>query len=166
MNALLKFEDYTVRAEKAAVVIIITAMVVLSFMQVLLRILFHSGIVWLDPMLRHFVLWAGFLGAALAARYQTHFALDVFSKLTSEKRRKTIKIFISLFTAAVALLLLYAACKFIRDEAAAGSVAFYVKTFAVKGCFAEAVIPLAFGLIAFHSLTGIFRPETQDEAVK
>ena len=67
MRLAFKIEEYIVKAEKALVVALIFAMVGLSFMQVLLRIFFHSGIVWLDPLLRHMVLWAGLTGAALAA---------------------------------------------------------------------------------------------------
>ena len=66
MKFIFKFENCVVRAEKGLIVSFIFLMVALSFLQVLLRLLFHSGIVWLDPMLRHMVLWAGLLGAAVA----------------------------------------------------------------------------------------------------
>jgi len=158
MTPLLKFEDLLVKAEKGAVVTLIFAMVCLSFLQVLLRIFFHSGIVWLDPLLRHMVLWAGLTGAALAARYSRHFALEAFGKLAPKAFHRPLEIFSSLFTVAASGLLFYAAWKFIRDEFTAGSVAFYINDLSVKGGWAELIIPLAFALIAFHALAGIFRP--------
>ena len=74
MRSVFQFEDYIVKAEKGLVVLLIFAMVGMSFTQVLLRLLLHSGIVWLDPLMRHMVVWAGLTGAALAARYGSHFA--------------------------------------------------------------------------------------------
>ncbi|MBP5286492.1 MAG: TRAP transporter small permease [Elusimicrobiales bacterium] len=163
MKTLFRIEDYIVKVEKGIVVFLIAAMVLLSFMQVLLRIIFHSGIVWLDPLLRHCVLWAGFTGAALAARYSKHFALDLCSRFAPVKMRRHLEIFVALCTSAAAGFLFYAACRFIADEASSGAVAFYINHFAVKGCFAEFIIPVTFALVIFHCLLGIFRPEDPAE---
>ncbi len=140
-------------------VALIFAMVSLSFMQVLLRIFLHSGIVWLDPMLRHMVLWAGLTGAALAARYSRHFALEAFVKFAPAPMHRPLEIFASVFTAAASGLLFYASYKFIRDEFSSGSVAFYINSFPVKGGWAEIIIPAAFALIAIHALLSILRPK-------
>ncbi len=160
---MFKIEDYIVRAEKAAVVALIFTMVALSFLQVLLRIFLHSGIVWLDPLLRHMVLWAGLTGAALAARYSHHFALETFVKLAPKKLHRPLETFADLFTTAAAGLLFYAAWKFIRDEFAAGAIAFYIGRFAVPGGWAELIIPASFALIGVHTAIGIFRPEDHFE---
>lgn len=165
MNFLFKAEDYIEKAEKGVIVFLIAAMSLLSFMQVLLRIIFHSGIVWLDPLLRHCVLWAGFAGAALAARHSSHFALDLCSRFAPEKMRRYLSIAVSLFAAAVAGMLLYASCKFIADEASSGSAAFYIGHFAVKGYIAEIILPIAFLLVMFHFIMGIFRPNTEKTSV-
>ena len=149
MKLLLRFDDYLVKAEKALVVVLIAAMVGLSFLQVVLRLLFNSGIVWMDPLLRHMVLWSGFTGAAIASRYSTHFALEAFVKSAPRALHRPLEIFASAFTTA----------KFIRDEFAYGSVAFYIHSFPVPGGWAEIIIPVAFALIAFHSLMVIFRPK-------
>lgn len=158
MGPVFKAENLLVKAEKALVVALIFAMVGLSFLQVLLRIFFHSGIVWLDPLLRHMVLWAGLTGAALAARYSKHFALEAFGKLAPKAFHRPLEIFAAAFTVAASALLFYASYKFIRDEFAADSVAFYIAALPVKGGWAEIVIPAAFALIGLHAFVGIFRP--------
>ncbi len=163
MRVLFKAEEYLVKSEKAAVVGLIFAMVALSFLQVLLRILFHSGIVWLDPLLRHMVLWAGLIGAALAARYSHHFALEAFVKFAPKYLHRPLDVFAALFTALASALLFYASYKFIKDEFAAGSVAFYIGHFGVKGGWAEMIIPASFALIGLHTLIGIFRPKDHEE---
>lgn len=164
MRFILGFEDYVVKAEKAAIVGLLSALVGLSFAQVLLRIFFHSGIVWLDPLLRHMVLWAGLTGSALAARYSRHFALEAFVKLAPKALHRPLEIFADCFMAAASALLFYASYKFIRDEFSSGAVAFYINNFPVPGGWAEIIIPAAFVLIAFHALAGIFRPEDAPEA--
>ena len=163
MRVLFKMEEYIVKTEKALVVGLIFAMVALSFMQVLLRIFFHSGIVWLDPLLRHMVLWAGLTGAALAARYSHHFALETFVKLAPKYTHRPLEIFAAVFTAAASGMLFYAAWKFIRDEFAAGSIAFYINHLGVPGGWAEMIIPAAFALIGLHTILGIFRPKDHFE---
>jgi TRAP-type C4-dicarboxylate transport system permease small subunit len=159
MGPVFKAENLLVKAEKALVVAFIFAMVGLSFLQVLLRIFFHSGIVWLDPLLRHMVLWAGLLGAALAARYSRHFALEAFGKLAPRAFHRPLEVFAAVFTVAASILLFWASYKFIRDEFAAGSVAFYLAALPVKGGWAEFIIPGAFALIGLHAAIGIFRQE-------
>lgn len=163
MRALYKAEEHLVKAEKAVVVTLVLAMVGLSFLQVLLRLLFHSGIVWMDPLLRHMVLWAGMLGAALAARYSHHFALEAFVHLAPKKMHRPLEIFAALFTTFASGLLFYASWKFIRDEFTYGSVAFYINKVSIPGGWAEIVIPLAFALIGIHTLIGIFRPKDHQE---
>ncbi|MEK7722121.1 MAG: TRAP transporter small permease subunit [Elusimicrobiota bacterium] len=163
MRFAFRMEEYVVKAEKAVVGALVFAMVGLSFMQVLLRIFFQSGIVWLDPLLRHMVLWAGLTGAALAARYSRHFALEAFVKSAPEKLRRPLEIFAGVFTVAASCLLFHASYKFIRDEFAAGSVAFHINRLSVPGGWAEIIIPAAFALIACHALIGIFRPEDTPE---
>lgn len=138
---------------------LVFAMVGLSFMQVLLRLFFHSGIVWLDPLLRHMVLWAGLLGAALAARYSHHFALEAFVHFAPRKMHRPLQVFAAYFTTFASGLLFYAAFKFIRDEFAYGSVAFYIDRFSVLGGWVEIIIPVSFVLIGVHTIIGLVRPK-------
>ena len=157
MRSVFQFEDYIVKAEKGLVVLLIFAMVGMSFTQVLLRLLLHSGIVWLDPLMRHMVVWAGLTGAALAARYGSHFALEAFVKFAPRGLHRPLEILAGLFTIAASALLFYASYKFIRDEFAAGSVAFYINRLAISAGWSEIIMPAAFALIAFHTLIGLFR---------
>lgn len=163
MKRVFQAEELLVKAEKGIVVALIFSMIGLSFTQVLLRLVFHSGIVWLDPLLRHMVLWAGLLGAGLAARYSNHFALEAFVKFAPKRLHRPLEVFAALFTAAASSLLFYASWKFLRDEFAAGAVAFYIERFSVKAGWAELVIPIAFALIGLHTLLGIFRPKDHAE---
>ncbi len=165
MKYILKIEAGLVGAEKALVVAFIALMVAFSFLQVLLRLVFHSGIVWLDPALRHMVLWTGLTGAVLASRYARHFALDALVKFLPQRLHRPLNIFTGVFTIIVAGALFNAAWKFIRDEFASGSVAFYIGNVGIKGGWSGMILPAVFLLIAFHTLVNIFRPEEKQESV-
>lgn len=161
MKLIFRIEDWLVKGEKALVVCFIALMIALSFLQVALRLAFNSGVVWLDPALRHMVLWTGLTGAVLASRYSKHFAMDALVKFLPERLHRPLSVCMDLFTAAVAAALFLAARKFVRDEFASGSVAFYIGGFGVPGGWAGMILPAVFLLIAFHTLLNIFRaPES------
>ena len=157
MKAVFFIEVWLVKAEKAAVALLIGVMIALSSLQLLLRLGFSQSILWLDPLLRHLVLWAGFLGAALASHEGQHFALDIMHRLLPDKSRRAVEISGAVFAALASGTLLAAACIFIKDEFSAGTAAFAIGNFNVRGWAVELAIPLGFALMLFHSLTGIFR---------
>ncbi|MCG2725519.1 MAG: TRAP transporter small permease subunit [Elusimicrobia bacterium] len=163
MRHLLKLEEFIVKGEKFLIIALVFFMVTLSFLQVVLRLFFHWGIVWLDPVLRHMVLWSGFLGAILASRYSKHFALDIAFKINSDKLRKLSMLVANVFTMAVSMFLFYAAYKFIKDEALAESIAFYAGKFEIKTAIAEAIVPITFILMAFHTFINLLRREEAEK---
>ena len=165
MKFIFKIEDFLVKGEKALVVCFIALMIAFSFLQVALRLVFNSGIVWLDPALRHMVLWTGLTGAVLASRYARHFAMDALVKFLPERLHRPLNVCMDLFTIAVASALFGAARKFIRDEFASGSVAFYIGRLGVPGGWAGMILPAVFLLIAFHTLLNIFRTPERTTAV-
>jgi TRAP-type C4-dicarboxylate transport system permease small subunit len=157
MHLLFRFEEWIVKGEKALIVLFISLMISLSFLQVLLRVFFHSGIVWLDPMLRHMVLWSGLLGTALASRYSRQFALEALVKFAPERVHRPLAIFAGAFTVAVSGLLFWAAYKFVKDDFASASTSFYIGHFAVGSGWAHMIIPAVFLLIIFHTVMNLFR---------
>jgi TRAP-type C4-dicarboxylate transport system permease small subunit len=155
---LFKSEDVLVKFEKAVVAVLVVLMVALSFLQLVLRLAFHSSILWLDPLLRHFVLWAGFLGAALAARESRHFALDIAHEMMPQWLRRPAAILGACFACVVCAFMVYAGISFIKDEIASGSAAFDIGSWSVKGWWLELILPVGFALILFHTAVGLLRP--------
>lgn len=103
--------------EKTLVIILLFAMVLLSFGQVVFRNIFQTGFMWVDEVLRVQVLWLTFLGAGLAAEYNRHVKIDVLSHVMgSGAMSKTIDILAQLFAMAVGILLFYGAYDYIQVE--------------------------------------------------
>jgi len=116
VKPVFAIEKFLVKAEKAAVALLIALMIAFSALQLVLRLFFSQSILWLDPMLRHMVLWAGFFGAALASYEGQHFALDITAKMLPPKPRRAAEIAGTVFAIVVSAVLLGASCVFINDE--------------------------------------------------
>lgn len=124
MTFLERFDGILARIESAALIFVLSAMVLIAFLQVVLRNFFSYSILWGDVLLRHLVLWIGFLGASLATRENKHINVDVFSRLISQKKRHWVKRVTNLFSAFICALLSKAAYVFVQDERAAGTTIF------------------------------------------
>lgn len=151
VGKLRKAERALALAESALLVIVLSAMIALAFLQVALRQFFHSGILWGDTLARHLVLWVGFLGAALAASDDKHFAWEAASQ-TGGKAGAAMKLAANLAAAAVSFMLASAAWQFFLDEKASGTVLLTIGALAVKTWLMALAIPAGFALVALHSL--------------
>ena len=101
--------------------LLLLVMILLAVLQIFMRTLFDSGLVWADPLLRHLVLWVGMLGAALATRYGKHITIDIFSHLLPARGALWLNLVLNLFAAVVCGFLTWAALLFIKNEIAFAS---------------------------------------------
>ena len=136
------------RLEYGLLVFFLGAMVLLSFLQVVLRNLFGGGIVWADTVVRHLVLWAGFVGAALATSDGRHINIDAITKLFPATAKRLFHFFTSVFAATVCWYLAQAAWIYVQDERLNGGEL----VLSLPTWVALLIIPLGYLLIAFHFL--------------
>ncbi|MBN2145388.1 MAG: TRAP transporter small permease subunit [Candidatus Aureabacteria bacterium] len=136
--------------EKSLLVVLFCIIIFLSFTQVILREFFSSGLLWADTFLRHLVLWIGFLGAAIAARNEKHFVIDIAKKLFPEKTRIVIEIVTSLFVLIALYYLSFSAVKFFKDDVAFSSVLFRIRDFEIPSYWMNVIIPAGFILLFIH----------------
>lgn len=136
--------------ESLIVILLLSFMIILSFTQVILRNIFDSGIIWLDPFLRHLVLWIGFLGASLATRNDKHIAIDLVSRFASQKQKRIIRIITSLFAASVCIFLTNAGLTFLKHEIVTNSILFTIESIQFRAWWFQTIIPFGFALISFR----------------
>lgn len=110
--------------ENSFLALLILTMILLSFVQVLLRNFADSGFVWIDPLLRHLVLWVGFLGALLATRSGRHINIDALSRLLTPASARLSGVLTNLLATVVCLLLTNATFKLMVGERLAGTEGF------------------------------------------
>ncbi len=153
MKVLQTIESALVKAESALIILLLGVMLLLGFTQVILRNVFHSGIIWADIVLRHLVLWVGFLGALLAAYSGKHISVDAFTRFFVPKVRTAITIVTDFFAAVVCYFLLRASLTFISFEIS-DKYTIYEN---IPSWYAQSIIPIGYTLLIFHFTVRVIR---------
>ena len=132
-------------------VALLAVMVTLAFAQVILRH-FGLGLLWGETVLKHLVLWTGFLGAALAAKAEKHFAWEAAHVGAAARLKPWLRLTANLSGAMITALLLRAAWTYLIDERASGTELMTLGTVVVPSWIAAAGIPGGFTLVLAHLL--------------
>jgi C4-dicarboxylate transporter DctQ subunit len=150
-NILRIIDNSLYQVENVLIFVIVGTMVVLSFLQVLLRNIFDTGLLWADIFLRHLVLWVGFIGAALATRSDKHINIDLLSRIIPKRYFLSVKIVTRLFAIIVCVILARASYAFVMSEKEAATIVFEN----IPGWYLQIIIPVGFLLIGFRFLLKI-----------
>lgn len=148
MKILDAFNKWIEKAETVLLIAILTVMIILSFLQVLLRNFFDQSLLWADIFLRNLVLWVGFLGASLATREGKHINIDLFTRFLTGRWRALAQLVTQLSAALICIVLADAGWTFVMDEKL-----YQTKIFAeIPAWYFQIIIPLGFILMAFRFL--------------
>lgn len=143
---LFKLNDTLARVEGFLLSIFLLGMVCLAFLQVVMRNIFNAGLPWADTIVRHMVLWVGFLGATLATKLNQHLTLEVLTKYLPERGCHLAAVLVKIFAGVISFFLLCAALRFIAQEKSTGAQFLHL----FPSWWAVSIIPLTFMLIPFH----------------
>ncbi|MBT3352482.1 MAG: TRAP transporter small permease [Nitrospinaceae bacterium] len=156
------FDDTLAGWEGIALITLLFVMLITGFIQVVLRNLFHTGILGADLLLRQGLLWLGLLGASLAVRGAgRHIEIDIVSRLISPHWAKPARRLTDLFAALVCALLARASLLFLIGEYDAGS--------RIAGVFPawvfQLILPVGFAVMAarFLGASLLGRPDKTDD---
>jgi len=81
-----KFEEYTL-------VFILILMVILVFVQIIMRYVFHNSLYWSEELSRYLFLWLIWIGTSFALRERRHISLKIFANIFSKKVQTYIEFF-------------------------------------------------------------------------
>jgi len=152
MKFLHSLTRLLVRIETAFLVLFLSVMVLVAFAQVMLRNLFNVSFLWGDPLVRHLVLWVGFLGAAVAAHEGRHISIDALTKYLPARVVSWVKVVTSLFAAVVCWFLAQAAYVYLVQEAE-----FSVMTsLPIPLPIVLAIMPAGYALLVLHFALAAF----------
>jgi TRAP-type C4-dicarboxylate transport system permease small subunit len=132
--------------EQILLVTLLSSMILIAFLQIVLRNLFSTGLAWGDMLVRNLVLWVSFIGAALATKEGKHINIDVVSHWMPPLGKGLIEFLIHLFSFFICGLLTFAALKFIKNETQMGNVTFL----GIPAWIPEIILPVIFGLMALR----------------
>jgi len=146
MNRWERVDEAIERVEQTLIVTFLGFMILLAFLQIVLRNFFFTGLDWGDQLLRNLVLWIGFIGATLATKEGKHINIDVVSRWLPSLGKNVVTLITHLFSFFVCCGLTYAALKFIKNEAQMGNMTFLN----IPAWVPEMVLPITFGLMTFR----------------
>ncbi len=145
-NSIPQVSRWVGALEKWLIASLVIFLVVFSFLQIVLRNFFSTGLIWGDSLLRQIVLWVSLLGAARAAAENKHIQIDLLPKLLPAASARVLGIISNLFSTAVSAILLYASITFLQSEMSSGTMAFAD----IPNWWLEAVFPLSFAIMTLR----------------
>jgi TRAP-type C4-dicarboxylate transport system permease small subunit len=99
----MKFLDYFFEFRKKVLayflIIIVSAMVVAVFWQVLTRIAFKAPAVWTEETSTYLLMWCGVIGAAYAYGEKAHVGMEYFAQKLNKKNGLILELIITLLIA-------------------------------------------------------------------
>lgn len=78
MERLLKILNSSLNA---LITVILSAMCIFVFLNVVLRYVFNSGLTWSEELARYLFVWVVFLGAIVAAKDKSHLGVDLLVRI-------------------------------------------------------------------------------------
>ena len=146
VNRWERVDEAIERVEQTLIVTFLGFMILLAFLQIVLRNFFFTGLDWGDQLLRNLVLWIGFIGATLATREGKHINIDVVSRWLPSLGKNIVTLITHLFSFLICCLLTYAALKFIKNEAQMENQTFLN----IPAWVPEMILPMTFGLMTLR----------------
>ncbi len=167
MKLLHRLDLLISKVEGALLIAFLSAMVLMSFLQVVLRNFFDWGFVWGDTFLRYLVFFIGLLAASLATRDEKHINIDVLARILPPKLKAVAAVLTNLFAATVTYFLMRASVEFISDGLTPGDTMFLGipvewAGYVIVGCFG--LMTFRFVLRAVDHLIGLARGKHGEEA--
>lgn len=156
-NTLQKIVLLLQKLEDGILIGLLLLMIFIAVLQIFLRNLFDSGILWGDPLVRTLVLWIGLIGAMVASRDNHHIRIDLISRYLPGPVKKLAARMISIFTTLVCAMMAYYSLVFVVMEKNTGEPAFAM----IPAWLCESILPISFAIISFRylllSLTGLLK---------
>ena len=136
------------RIEDGFLVALLLGILSMAVVQIVLRNVFDTGIIWGDILVRILVLWIGMTGAMVASRRGEHINVDLVTRFLPVAARSAAVAIVAILTAVICAVAAYHSFRFVAAEAAFGGAAFAD----VPVWLCQVIIPLGFVLIAVRYL--------------
>jgi TRAP-type C4-dicarboxylate transport system permease small subunit len=143
---LQRLERWGTAAENWALVLLLSAMMVLAVGQIVLRLFFSFGFVWADELIKLMVLWIAMIASIAAARSSKHLRIDVLSHFVPERFARVPRILVEAFAAFMCGLLAWQSYLYVKLTMEFEDTVLVD----VPAWIAYSVLPIAFGLMSYR----------------
>lgn len=137
------------RLEEGVLAFLLALMTLLTFIQVVLRYVFNSGIVWSLEATTYAFAALVLIGMSYGVRTKTHIAVDLFTRKMPRRARFIVGLIAIFACVAYALLMLYGSSVFVSRLFTLGNLA---RDVPLPKWLLTATMPLGFTLLAYRFL--------------
>jgi len=137
------------RLEEGVLATLLALMTVLTFVQVVLRYAFNSGIVWSLEATTYSFAALVFIGMSYGVRTHTHIAVDLFTRKLPKRLERVVNVAAIVACLVYAALMLYGASVFVERLLVLGN---YARDVPAPKWLLTVTMPLGFALLTFRFL--------------
>ena len=145
----MSLRDAVHRVEEGLIALILGAMTLLSFVQVVLRYGFNSGLIWQLEATTYLFAWLVMIGISYCVRVHAHIGVDAAVRLLPPNARRVVGIVVLLLALLYASLMFYGSIEYIKRmmiiDVEAEDIP--IKTWVLSIC-----LPIGFGLLVIRLL--------------
>lgn len=149
-----RVDRWTRAIEGAIFSVCLATMLLFSFLQVILRNLFHHGVLWFDPLVRTLVLWVAFMGAMVATSNARHLHIDVVRRMMSLDTSRRVGRVLSIIAAVCCAMMANGASIYLQEEYLHGVSPFL----GVPAWAAQSILLWGFALLCYRFAVQAFWP--------
>jgi TRAP-type C4-dicarboxylate transport system permease small subunit len=142
-----KFEDYFLAFNRWALILILAAMSVIIFTNVVLRYTTSQSIEWAEEVARHMMIWLTFIGCGPVLRYGGHIAIDNLQDSLPTRAAQAVRVLIAVLVTAFCVFCIWFGLQYMDRTQ-------YQSTPATQISFAwiYLALPLGMGMTLIHWL--------------
>lgn len=133
--------------------ILLCALIVIAFGQIVLRNVFATGVAWADGSTQLLVLWIAVIGALAATSDSRHISINLANRLLPPAWHRRALVIVDVFAAGVAGAFTWQALRFVADSRDFGDVVLG----GVPAWPVQAVLPVGFALITIRFVVNAAR---------
>lgn len=142
-----KAETIFVEVNRWALIVILSAMAIIVFMNVCLRYFTNHSITWSDEVSRHLMIWLTFIGAGLTLRHGGLVAIDNVQVALSERNAYFVRILVTIIMLAFFATMIWAG-KFYVERTMFQTT----PSTRIPFGYIYLAMPIGFGLLIIHLL--------------
>ncbi len=137
------------RLEEAILILLLVAMTLLTFVQVVLRYVFNTGILWALEATTYMFGWLVLLGISYCVRARAHIGVDAVVRLLSPPWRRAVGLLVLFLTLVYTGLMLYGAVVYVDKMHTIGVEA---EDIPIQRWVLSLCVPIGFALLGVRLL--------------
>jgi TRAP-type C4-dicarboxylate transport system permease small subunit len=152
---LQRISDVINRITEVFLVIVLSAMAVVVFLQVIFRYVLNLPLFWTEELARYCLVWSSLLGSAVAVKRGRHIAVTILMERFPPALRRGLTIMALISVAAILVIILWGGIQLVAITRSQISPALRVSM-----SLPYLAVPVGAGLMLLHTIVCIFETLT------